>query len=356
MDVCIYQITNKNRVAVMIRSEKEYIRLPGRAFSMRTRARLYMGKDHLLSVHNAGYTESYKRFYFKDIQAILAQKTTDGVTWSIAFAIGTVAWILMALIIDEPVFSFFFGWLPAGVLLLSFLINVLRGTTCVSYIYTAVTTEKLRSLSRLRNAQRVMNQVRPFIDNAQGRLTDEALSEKVAALTGDSTAEIKQRTVQQEKIETARFYNGRFHEILFYVLFLFGLQDFMKFFFNHSALSFFGWLIFLAIGALVIIAIVKQHTSIMRKERWLVGITWSTLCYLFIYFNVSYFMIIFASLKNPELVQHELEMIKIFAQRSPLENIYILSFYIVSMVYCFATVTMGLFLLQRYKHEIAGHR
>lgn len=340
----------------MIRSGKEYIWLPGSVFSLRTRARLYLGKDHLLSLLNKGYTESYKRFYFKDIQAVVAQKTADGTMWSISFAIFTVAWILIALIIDEPVLSFVFGWIPAGVSLVLFLGNLLSGPTCVSYIYTAVTKEKLRSLSRLRKAQSVMNTLRPFIDAAQGTLAGDALNEHVDIMTGKSTAEIRQGMKSHKKIKTARYYDGRFHEILFYVLFLFGLLDFMKFFLNHVAITFFGWILFLAVGIFVIISIVNQHNSIMKKEGWLVGITWATLVYLFIYFNVSYFIIMFASFKNPELMQHELEMIKIFSQNLPLDNLYIMIFYIVSIVYAFTTVTLGLILLRRYKHEIAGHR
>ena len=289
----------------MTRSEKEYIRLPGSAFSVRTRASLYLGKDHLLSVQSTGYTESYKRFYFRDIQAVVAQKTGDGTLWSIFFAVFTVAWLLIALVIDDPSLSFIFGWMPAGFFLLSFVVNLLKGPTCVSYIHTAVTKEKMLSLSRLRNSQRVVNSVRPFIDAAQGRLTAEALSEKGAVFTATGPAEIKQRRFPREKTVSESFYDGRFHEVLFYMLFLFGMQDFVKFFFNHTVLSFIGWIIFFAVGFLAVIAIVKQHTSSMRKEKWLVGITWATLGYLFIYFNVSYFIIMFASINNPEFVTTE---------------------------------------------------
>lgn len=340
----------------MIGSEKEYIRLPGSFFSLRTRARLYRGKDHLLSLLNKGYTESYKRFYFKDIQAVVAQKTADGTVWNISFAIFTVSWILIALIIDEPVLSFVFGWIPAGVFLVLFLGNLLSGPTCVSYIYTAVTKEKLRSLSRLRNAQSVMNTLRPFIDTAQGTLAGNVLDEHANIMTGKSTTGIKQGMKSHKIIKTARYYDGRFHEILFYVLFLFGLLDFMKFYLHDVAITFLGWVLFLAVGILVIVSIVKQHNSIMNKEGWLVGITWATLGYLFVYFNVSYFSIIFTSLKNQKMGQHELEMIKIFSQKMPLDNLFIMIFYIVSIVYAFTTVTLGLILLRRYKHEIARHR
>ena len=340
----------------MIRSEKEYIRLPGSFFSLRTRARLYMGKDHLLSLLNKGYTESYKRFYYKDIQAVVTQKTADGTVWNISFAIFTAAWILIALVIDEPVLSFVFGWIPAGVFLVLFIGNLISGPTCVSYIYTAVTKEKLRSLNRLRKTHNVMNTLRPFIDAAQGTLAGDVLNEHVDIMTEKSTAGIKQGMKSHKTIQTARYYDGRFHEVLFYVLFLFGLLDFMKFYLNNVAITFLGWVLFLAVGILAIISIVRQHNSIMKKEGWLVGITWATLGYLFVYFNVSYFTIIFASLKNQKMMQHELEMIKIFSQKLPLDNVYIMIFYSVSIVYAFMTVTLGLILLRRYKHEIARHR
>jgi hypothetical protein len=340
----------------MIRSKKEYIQLPGSYFSLKTSAKLFLGKDHLLSLQNTGYTESYKRFYFKDIQAIVAQKTGDGMLWSIVHAIFTAAWILLALIIDKPVYSFVFGWIPAGIFLISFLVNILSGPTCVSYIYTAVTKEKLRSLNRLRKAQKVMVQLRPFIDNAQGRLTAEVLSAKGSMLKEKVAKEIEPRIVSQGEKETVPYYDGRYHEILFYVLFLFGLQDFIKFIFNHIAITFLGWVLFLVVGILVVISIVKQHTSIMKKEGWLMGITWATLVYLFVYFNVNYFIIMITSLKNIEHMQHGPEMMSIFSQTSPLDNFYITIFYIVSIVYAFTSVALGLVLLRRYKHEIEGYR
>ena len=58
--------------------EKEYIRLArGRRSNIAGfstsggYASLWQGKDHLLSIDSSGYTEEYKRFYYRDIQAII---------------------------------------------------------------------------------------------------------------------------------------------------------------------------------------------------------------------------------------------------------------------------------------------
>src|SRR4051794_11160105 len=36
---------------------------------------LWLGPDHLLCIDSSGYTENYKRFYFRDIQALFIRET-----------------------------------------------------------------------------------------------------------------------------------------------------------------------------------------------------------------------------------------------------------------------------------------
>ena len=40
-----------------------------------SRASLWLAKDHLLQIDTSGYTENYKRFHFRDIQALVLCKT-----------------------------------------------------------------------------------------------------------------------------------------------------------------------------------------------------------------------------------------------------------------------------------------
>jgi hypothetical protein len=344
----------------MIIKEKEYIRLPGKIFLnpfLRKRARLYMGKDHLLSVNNIGYTESYKRFYFKDIQVIATYKTADSIMWSIFFSICAVLSIFIAIAIDNRTSSMVFGWIPGGLFLVLLIFSVARGPTCITHLFTAVTKERLLSLSRLRNAKGVMDMLRPFIIHAQGDLAPEEIRIKAAQTQQKSSVGIKPRVVSREESKPVSYYDGRYHEILFVLLFLWGMQDLTKFFFNHSMLALFGWVVGLGIGVVVIFAIVRQHNSLMKKKRWLVGITWVTLGYLFLYFNIYYFVILFTSgFHDPEVLENERVLLNLFYHHSPLDKMFTLIFYMASIVYSFTTVTLGMVLLRRYKREITRYR
>ena len=68
--------------------EKEYQRLTRArsrsAFGVvsMSRSSLWLGKDHLLCVDSSGYTETYKRFYFRDIQAVTLVATKRRDIWN----------------------------------------------------------------------------------------------------------------------------------------------------------------------------------------------------------------------------------------------------------------------------------
>jgi hypothetical protein len=157
----------------MITKKKEYSRLPGRGLKLRTRAGLYIGKDHLLCLYNTGYAEDYKRFYYKDIQAIVTCKTERGKVWNIMFGIFAIIFALLSFTVNDIWRTIFL--LITGFFLLFLIINWLQGPTCISRLYTSVTKEELPSLGRLKNAMKVMDRLRPIIENAQGKLTSEEI-------------------------------------------------------------------------------------------------------------------------------------------------------------------------------------
>src|ERR1700739_1251482 len=55
----------------MAPAEEKYRRLPGRRRGVINGASLWMGSDHILLVKTAWFREEYKRFYLRDIQAIV---------------------------------------------------------------------------------------------------------------------------------------------------------------------------------------------------------------------------------------------------------------------------------------------
>jgi hypothetical protein len=153
--------------------EREYIRLPGKRYVTfgLTRDTLWLGKDHLLQVINRGYTEEYRRFYYRDIQAIILRQTSTGRVLNLIF--GSIAAFSVLLLT--------FGWLiwkwetvallPLGIAtsfwVLLFLILLAAGPTCVCHVRTAVQFEKLPSLFRLKKARKAIALLRERVEIAQ---------------------------------------------------------------------------------------------------------------------------------------------------------------------------------------------
>ena len=151
---------------------------------------LWLGTDHLLSIDSTGYTENYKRFYFRDIQAITIEKTRIWQIWN--FIWGTAVFIFIVLVVttkpagspsgwssDEIVSGIVFGGLTM-LFTLFLLINLLWGATCKCYLRTAVQIEELPSLRRIRKARKVLGKIRPLIVAAQGgELTPQIIAEKM---------------------------------------------------------------------------------------------------------------------------------------------------------------------------------
>ena len=157
---------------------KPYTRLPGRGGMIFLTSRLWQGRDHLLLVHSSGVTENYQRFYFRDIQAIVVQRTRMGkfLNWGFgaglllsAFALGCGLLLVSALKAGS-------GWeigigiacgLSGTTCLVALLFNLLHGPSCSVHVKTAVQVAELSSIRRLRIARKVLARVKPLIESAQ---------------------------------------------------------------------------------------------------------------------------------------------------------------------------------------------
>jgi hypothetical protein len=161
-------------------AEREYHRLTRAAsrtaFSVvsTSRSSLWVGKDHLLCIDTTGYTESYKRFYFRDIQAVILRKT---VVWHVMSAILAVIvgfFGLVAFLGQNAVIAWIFGSI-GGLFALILLLNIFRGPTCSFHMRTAVQVEHFPSVARVRVARHVLERLRPLIASAQGQLAPEEI-------------------------------------------------------------------------------------------------------------------------------------------------------------------------------------
>jgi len=174
-------------------AEREYVRLTHtRSRSVfgivsTARSNLWLGIDHVLCIETTGYTETYKRFYYRDIQALIIRKTES---WKILAAIlGLVAALfgLIALFGGDPIVAWIFGSL-GGLFLLGAIIDLAAGPSCACYLRTAVQVEEVPSLIRVRRARKALERLRPLLAEAQGRLAGDELASRfrewMAAETG----------------------------------------------------------------------------------------------------------------------------------------------------------------------------
>jgi len=158
------------------------------AVASATRESLWLGSDHLLQVQQRGFTETYKRFYFRDIQAITVLKTSRRTVWNAGLAVPVAICLIGFMVSALPspntvamaVWSVF-----AAIFLLPLVVNNLRGTACTCALRTAVQNEELGSLSRVRQTRNVLDKIRPLIIAAQGQLAPEDVAARMQeALSG----------------------------------------------------------------------------------------------------------------------------------------------------------------------------
>jgi hypothetical protein len=175
-------------------SDIRYIRLT--RFSLRSPfSNLWLGPDHILSLRSNGYMETYKRFYFRDIQTIIIRKTNVRAIWNAILVVPLIGCLtgLMVCLSSSPQNEVaVLTWLILSCILLLFvLINNIRGASCASYLRTAVQIERLPSLNRVRKARRVLNRIRPLMAAVQGgELSAEAVSTQMRewAMAASETA------------------------------------------------------------------------------------------------------------------------------------------------------------------------
>ena len=152
----------------------EYLRLPGRGRPRGLRAlltgpsTLWMGGDHLLAVDSNGWRETYRRFDYRDIQAILITPRSIAPQ---AAALGlppvALAGLGLAMGGTEGLFWAALGYVP---LLLALLVQLARGPLCICRIQTAVQSGELHSLNRRWKADKALGSILPRIESAQGTI------------------------------------------------------------------------------------------------------------------------------------------------------------------------------------------
>src|SRR5208283_70103 len=130
------------------------------------RTKLYLGTDHLLLIEQFILVERYKRFYFRDIQAITETKSPRWIVLGLIW--GFLALLSALLLIPHNSVTLIFGTLFTAFFGLAFIHNILSGPTCIVRLQTAVQTHRFAPLERIRDFSSGMEIIVPLIQNAQG--------------------------------------------------------------------------------------------------------------------------------------------------------------------------------------------
>jgi hypothetical protein len=148
-----------------------YRRLPGRRRGILRGASVWIGDDHLLSVKSYRFREEYKRFHWREVQAIIVAKAPRFHISTRSLLVGAL-WLFVYLSASvnarfkflTPALYTVAAVLVAGWLLIS------AAFSCRCRILTAVSQDELPSIYRTWTARRFLRKVEPGIADVQGRV------------------------------------------------------------------------------------------------------------------------------------------------------------------------------------------
>ena len=130
---------------------KEYQAIKGvgagrSSFQIGLRSRLYAHEDHLLVVQSTGYSEDYKRLFYRDIRYVVMQKTYGQEVQAVISG----GLVLVTLILGLT--TTLWWWIPAMLCvpcLIWFVMNWVGGSAGKCYANTAIQTIELPAPRRL---------------------------------------------------------------------------------------------------------------------------------------------------------------------------------------------------------------
>ncbi len=329
----------------MARPEKEYQRLPGRSshsgIAVARKVRLWLGADHLLEVESTGWSEKYRRYFYRDIQSIIVRRTTRGLWISV---------ILGAFCASIGGLAFYYRDIPealvslttlATVFFILLLQNLLRGPTCQARITTPVGGNPLRSLNRLRPARKVLARVLPLIKQAQGPLPSAEIPQRLAAAAVPAFPE-----KQHAPAETASNYRGGIHRWVFGLLLGDAAITLLLIFHNSIPVYFLNLALTVSLALLTVIALVRQYRSLLPGS--IHGLTWGTMSYIVVGLGIGYVQSIMTAIQNPRAAQNTWQMLKTQASQTASDSTFSFWLAIAAIVICLTIGLSGLLVLAAF--------
>jgi hypothetical protein len=289
-------------------SEIFYKRLPGRKKNLVGRYTLYQGPDHILQIFSRFGMEDYRRFYFADIQCLSTRKTTAGLVQNIIMAV--IGALFGLTLLPGGDVSTTIGIVMVSVFGILLACNVIMGPTCETTIQTAVQTEKLYPLNRLRTAQKVMDRLSPLIIAVQGEIDSLAMGGQPARteppkpanqLPAGAKAVVRPPTPDK----------GYAHLALFGLIVLDMVIVLLNTGLHLAALALVSTVVSLVLAVSVIVALVRQTDN--RMPRPIRVLTWTALVHVCLSWIMGYVFTMAMFFKNPQVLSNQWHMLEYVA-------------------------------------------
>lgn len=327
---------------MMTAPQHTYRRLPGRrrrvgALWTAARHSLWLGADHLLKVENRLYSEEYRRFYYRDIQAIMARRTGRWIVWNVIFGVLCGGSVLLSMQAGEPIGQII-GASLAGLCLLAILLNSLYGPTCVCHLRTAVQTVALPSWSRLRHVHKALNLLQPLIVQAQGALTPEILAAgRTTALSAAALPTTPRQRPLPSPTRLRQFRGGR-HALLFTFLFCDGGVTLLTLPGDSPMALLLTWIIMLGAFVTTLLVLTMQQQSDCPKG--LRVLTWGVGLYVCLLYTARTIPPTLLTLKDPDLFMADSfwEVLTLLATQPPHHQPYV---YLISSISLLCSVGLS---------------
>lgn len=167
-------------MTLMSDSNKAYERLTRPRFGMNGLGSLWLGKDHVLLVNNAFAVERYRRWYYRDIQAVVLRRTSFRMMWNII--LGVVAFMLLSAagaslygsststssedITILSVMAAVFGFMAFAMIGVA-AVNTSMGPSCTAFIQTPHGLDRLSTPNRVPAVEKLNARLWPALVVAQ---------------------------------------------------------------------------------------------------------------------------------------------------------------------------------------------
>jgi len=151
----------------------EYRKLPGKRRGFVYPSSVWAGPDHLLLVRGSRFREEYKRFYYRDVQAIaIARAPRFHISTRSALIACLVPIACLVLFLRSNVVEGFTlaRFALAGLVLGVVWVYISAAQSCRCRIYTAVSSDELPSVYRSWTARKFLAEVEPLIAQVQGTI------------------------------------------------------------------------------------------------------------------------------------------------------------------------------------------